>query len=254
MDGFCLDGTGKEIKGRGPVSPAVMGSIKENFERLQGRILSAAQRSSRMAADISLVAVTKNVPVQAILEAQTCGVGLFAENRVQDAAEKIPLVPGVQWHMVGHLQTNKIRAALDIFHCIQSVDSVRLAKEIHEALLLENRVLPVLLEVQLSPEPQKFGFKPEEIYAAVDAIRPFTTLDVQGVMGLAPNTPDAQARRDAFKKLKGVFTVLKSMKSERFQMKTLSMGMSDDFEIAIEEGSNMIRIGRALFARKNQRC
>jgi hypothetical protein len=108
-------------------------------------------------------------------------------------------------------------------------------------------VLPVLLEVRMSPEPQKFGFKPEEIYSAVDAIKSFTSLDVQGVMGIAPNAEDVPTRRAAFKKLKGVFTVLKSMKSERFQMKTLSMGMSDDFEIAIEEGSNMVRLGRALF-------
>lgn len=229
-----------------------MGSIKENFERLQTRISAAAQKSARAAGDISFVAVTKNVPVQAILEAQACGIGLFAENRVQDAEAKIPLIPGAGWHMVGHLQTNKIKAALGLFQCVQSVDSVRLASQIHEALLPENRVLPVLLEVQLSPEPQKFGFKPEEIYAAVDAIRPFTSLEVQGVMGIAPNTDDGQVRRDAFKKLKGVFTVLKSMKSERFEMKILSMGMSDDFEIAIEEGSNMVRIGRALFSGKNK--
>ncbi len=230
------------------MTPLMASSIKDNFERLQGLIGNAAQKSGRVAADISFVAVTKNAPVHLILEAQACGISLFAENRLQEAEAKIPLIPGATWHMIGHLQTNKIRAAVNLFQCIQSVDSVRLAKEIHETLLPENRVMPVLLEVHISPEPSKFGFKPEEIYAAVDAIKPFTSLDVQGVMGIAPNTEDIQERRAAFKKLKGVFTVLKSMKSERFQMKTLSMGMSDDFEGAIEEGSNMVRIGRALFS------
>jgi len=227
-----------------------MVSIKENYERLQARIGGAAQRSGRGAGDISLVAVTKNASVQAILEAQACGIGLFAENRVQDAEAKIPLVPGAGWHMIGHLQTNKIRTALPLFQCVQSLDSVRLAREMNAELLPQNKVMPVLLEVNISTEPQKFGFRPEEIYAAVDEIKSLTQLEVQGVMGIAPNTGDIQARRAAFKKLKGVFTVLKSMKSERFQMKHLSMGMSDDFEVAIEEGSNMIRLGRALFGGK----
>ena len=224
--------------------------IKDKFEKVVEKLAQAAQRSGRSLSDVSIVAVTKGAALPAILEAQQCGIKLFAENRVQDAQEKIPLVTGAEWHMIGHLQTNKIKAALPLFQCIQSIDSVRLAKEVHEALLPENRVMPVLLEVHVSPEPQKFGFKPEEIYSAADEIRALTQLDVQGVMGIAPNTDDMEARRAAFKKLKGVFTVLKSMKSDRFQMKTLSMGMSDDFETAVEEGSNMVRLGRALFKDK----
>jgi PLP dependent protein len=168
---------------------------------------------------------------------------------VQDAQEKIPAVTGAEWHMIGHLQTNKIKTALGLFQCMQSVDSVRLAKEIDQHLVSENRSYPVLLEVNISGEKQKFGFEPDDLYSAVDEIKLLTRLEVHGLMGIAPNTEDAGARRAAFKKLKGLFTVLKSMKSERFQMKTLSMGMSDDFEAAIEEGSNMIRVGRALFAR-----
>lgn len=250
MDGICLGAPGKKTAGRNRVSPALVVSIKENYERLQARIADAAQRSGRAAGEISFVAVTKNAPVQAVLEAQACGIGLFAENRVQDAEAKIPLVPGAVWHMIGHLQTNKIRTALPLFQCVQSLDSVRLARELNAELLVQNKVMPVLLEVNISTEPQKFGFQPEEIYAAIDEIKPLTQLEVQGVMGIAPNTDDIQARRAAFKKLKGVFTVLKSMKSERFQMKLLSMGMSDDFEAAIEEGSNMVRLGRALFGGK----
>ncbi len=225
-----------------------MTNVKENLDLLRARIDQAAQKSGRTGGDITLVAVTKQAAVPAILEAQQAGVQFFAENRVQDAQEKIPQVPGAEWHMVGHLQTNKIKTALELFQCLQAVDSVRLAEEINAQLLPENRVLPVLLEVNISGEKQKFGFEPDNIYSAVDEIKKLTQLEVRGVMGIAPNTEDMEARRASFKKLKGVFTVLKSMKGERFQMKYLSMGMSDDFEAAIEEGSNMVRVGRAIFA------
>ncbi len=232
-----------------PVTP-VMTNVKENLEVLRARIDQAAQKSGRTGQDVTLVAVTKGAAIPAILEAQKEGVQIFAENRVQDAQEKIPAIPGAEWHMIGHLQTNKIKTALGLFQCVQSVDSVRLATELNAELVLENRLLPVLLEVNISGEKQKFGFEPEQIYSAVDEIKKLTQLEVRGVMGLAPNTDDGQARRASFKKLRGVFTVLKSMKGDRFQMKYLSMGMSDDLEAAIEEGSNMVRVGRALFARK----
>lgn len=233
------------------VTPATT-VIKENYEKLLARIGAAAAKSGRSAQDVTLVAVTKSAALDAVLEAQQCGVRIFAESRVQEAQEKIPVVVGAEWHMVGHLQTNKIKTALALFQCLQSVDSVRLAEEIHTELLAQNRVLPVLLEVNISGEKQKFGFEPERVYSAVDEIKKLTQLDVQGVMGIAPNTKDIEERRAAFKKLKGVFTVLKSMKGERFQMKWLSMGMSDDFETAIEEGSNMVRVGRALFGKRQK--
>lgn len=225
-------------------------NIKENLEQLRERIDKAARRAGRLGGDIVLVAVAKTAAVGAILEAQQAGVQVFAANRVQDALEKIPAVPGAEWHMVGHLQTNKIKTALGLFGCVQSVDSVRLAREMNEELLPGGRALPVLLEINISGEKQKFGFEPEQVYSAVDEIKQLAQLEVRGVMGIAPNADDMEVRRASFKKLRGVFTVLKSMKGERFQMKYLSMGMSDDFETAIEEGSNMVRVGRAIFAKK----
>ena len=224
----------------------IMTSIKENIERVRERVDAAAKRSGRSLNDVAIVAVTKSASVEQILEAQQLGITIFAENRIQDAMIKIPQAQA-EWHMIGHLQSNKIKSALGLFQMIQSIDSVRLAREVNEALIPENRVLPVLLEVNISGEKQKFGFEPDEIYSAVDEIKPLAQLAVQGVMGIAPNTEDAEVRRASFKKLKGVFTVLKAMKGERFQMRHLSMGMSDDFEIAIEEGSTMVRLGRALF-------
>ena len=226
-----------------------MKSVRENLEELLVRIDAAAQKSGRTGRDVTLVAVTKQASVPSILEAQLAGAQVFGENRVQDAMEKIPQVPGAEWQMVGHLQTNKIKTALSLFNCLQSVDSIRLAQEINEHLLSESRVFPVLLEVNISGEKQKFGFEPDNIYSAVDEIKKLSQIEVRGVMGIAPNIADMELRRAAFKKLRGVFTVLKSMKTERFQMKYLSMGMSDDFEIAIEEGSNMVRVGRALFGK-----
>ena len=225
----------------------IMTAIKENIEQVRERISAAAQRSGRTAADVAVVAVTKSADVGSILEAQQAGITTFAENRVQDAMEKVPQVPGVQWHMVGHLQSNKIKTALGLSHCIQSVDSVRLAKEINQHLLAEDRLLPVLLEVNISGEKQKFGFEPEQIYSAVEEFAPLTQILVQGVMGIAPNVAEEGPKRAAFKKLKNIFIVLKGLKRERLQMQTLSMGMSDDFEVAVEEGSNMLRLGRAIF-------
>ncbi len=244
MDRFCL-GSARQDAGT-----CGMTSVKENLDQLRERIDRAAKRSGRSGQDVTLVAVTKQAAVAAILEAQQAGIQFFAENRVQDALEKIPQVPGAEWHMVGHLQTNKIKSALSVFHCFDSIDSVRLAEEVNSQLAAENRVFPVFLEVNISGEKQKFGFEPDRIYSAVDEIKKLTQLEVRGLMGIAPNTEDVEARRAAFKKLRGVFTVLKSMKGDRFQMKYLSMGMSDDFEVAIEEGSNMVRVGRAIFGKK----
>jgi len=221
-------------------------SIAENIRAVEVRIDTAAKKAGRSLKDITLVAVTKNAAPQAVLEAQQAGIRVFAENRIQEAEVKIPQV-AAEWHMIGHLQTNKVKTALSLFSLIQSVDSVRLAEKIQEAALAENKTVSVLLEINISGEEQKYGFKPEEIYGAADALKTFSHLRVLGLMGIAPNSADLEARRTSFKKLKNIFGVCKSMKAENFEMKYLSMGMSDDFDIALEEGSNMLRIGRALF-------
>jgi hypothetical protein len=221
-----------------------MTNIKDRIDAVRVRIDEAAKRSGRALKDISLVAVTKNASVAAILEAKAAGIEIFAENRIQDAQEKVPQIPG---HLIGHLQSNKIKPALELFELFQSIDSVKLAEKIQEELLIQNRILPVLLEVNISGESQKHGFQPDDVYRAVEAIGAMTQIQIVGLMGIAPNTPDILLRRQAFKKLKGTFVVLKGLKNERLKMQTLSMGMSDDYEAAIEEGSNMVRLGRAIF-------
>ncbi len=221
-------------------------NIKDNIEQVRSRIDEAAKKTGRSLKDVTLVAVTKNASVPAILEAKAAGIEIFAENRIQDAQDKVSQVPG-RWQLIGHLQSNKIKPALALFELFQSIDSVKLAEKIQEELLIENRILPILLEVNISGESQKHGFQPDDVYRAVEAIGAMTQIQIVGLMGIAPNTPDVQLRRQAFKKLKGTFVVLKGLKHERLRMQTLSMGMSDDYEVAIEEGSNMVRLGRAIF-------
>ena len=225
-------------------------SVAQNLQDILSRVEASAKKSGRSVSDISIVGVTKSLSVEKALEALSAGVKVLAENRIQEAQDKVPAVSGAEWHLIGHLQTNKIKAALDLFSCIQSVDSVRLAQKLHEELEARNGQLRIFLEVNISGEEQKHGFLPEELYSAVDQIKEFSRLKVEGLMGIAPNSPNESLRRASFKKLKGLFTVLKSMKSDNFEMKTLSMGMSDDFEAAVEEGSNMIRLGRALFGKR----
>ncbi len=224
-----------------------MSLLKDKLETVQAAVAKAAEKSGRTAKDITLVAVTKGVEVARILEAKVLGLAKFGENRVQEAQEKIPQIPDVEWHMIGHLQTNKIKEALSLFSVIQSVDSLRLAREIDREAQVQGKTISMLLEVNISGEKQKFGFGTEDIYTSIDEIAKLPSVKVLGLMGMAPHSPDTQIRRIAFKKLKGIFSVCKSLKHSNVQMQVLSMGMSGDFETAIEEGANMVRIGRALF-------
>jgi len=223
--------------------------FKDKLARVREVVERAAAKSGRKASDIALVAVTKGVGVETVLEAIESGLTLFGENRVQEAESKIPAVqnPSVQWHLVGHLQSNKVRNALSLFSLVQSVDSLRLAEHVSASAIAENKTVSVLLEVNLSGEKQKYGFESEELYGAVDQIALLPAVKVEGLMGIAPNVPDLSVRRDSFRKLKGLYSVCKTLKRGSVEMKWLSMGMSDDYEVAIEEGANMIRVGRALF-------
>ncbi len=225
-------------------------NIQDRVKIVREKIAAAALKTGRKADDVALVAVTKMSTVAQILEARSAGITLFAENRVQDAQEKVPQVQGegTSWQMIGHLQTNKVKTALSLFSLIQSVDTVRLAETISKASVEENRVTPILLEVNIAEQTQKYGFKSEDLYSAIDEIAQFPGVTVQGLMGIAPHPADEAAKRKAFKNLKGMFGVCKSLKHANVSMKILSMGMSDDYEIAIEEGSNMVRLGRAIFS------
>ncbi len=222
-----------------------MVDIEANIREVQGRIAQACERSRRTPGGITLVAVTKGVEASAIRTAFNCGIRNFGENRVQEAEDKIAqlsdLKPDVTWHMVGHLQSNKAKTAVELFDIMHSVDSVRLAEILSRRV---EKTLPVLLEVNVSGEVTKGGFSVGEIAVAVEEIRRLPDLKVMGLMTVAPFAAEPEEVRPVFRKLRELRDSLK--------LEHLSMGMTDDFEVAVEEGATMLRIGRAIFGERRQ--
>jgi pyridoxal phosphate enzyme (YggS family) len=224
--------------------------IADNYRTIQERIVAAAVRAHRNAADIQLVAVTKTVPASLIEMAVRVGVRILGENRIQEAQTKIPVLrdrfPDVQWHLIGHLQTNKVRKALELFDMIQSVDSLHLAQSLERRAATCGHVLPVLLEVNVAAEPSKYGFGIDELHTAASELVNLPHLRIEGLMTVAPMVSDPEEVRPVFRRLRELRDELAARYTE-VGWHTLSMGMSDDFEVAIEEGATLVRLGRALF-------
>lgn len=225
-----------------------MSSIRDNVERLRGEIADACAGSGRSPEDIELVGVTKFVPIDRIQEAVNAGVTTMGENRVQEARDKIPRITGnVSWHMIGHLQRNKARAAIGLFDMIQSVDSTDLAAEIDKRCFQAGRTMDVLVEVKTAHEETKFGVDPCEALDLVAGISEFNSIRVRGLMTIGTFTEDETEIRRCFRDLREVREKIETLALAGVEMRYLSMGMSSDFRIAIEEGSNMVRIGTAIF-------
>jgi pyridoxal phosphate enzyme (YggS family) len=234
-----------------------MNELEKNLRSVQDRIHTAAERAGRDPGEITLVAVSKTFPAESILAVHTLGVHHIAENRVEEASEKIPQVrtelggepTGLTWHMVGHLQSRKVKDAAALFDFVQSVDSVGLARRLDERDSALGKTLAVLLEVNVSGEASKYGFSlepRENLFAKVDEILHLTHLDVQGLMTVAPIVSVPDDARPVFRALRELRNELRArFPSHAWQH--LSMGMTDDFEIAIAEGATMVRIGRAIF-------
>jgi PLP dependent protein len=220
-----------------------MASISDNIIAIQERINAAAIRSGRVGADVTLVTVTKMRSVAEIREAIACGITDIGENYVQEAEEKNGGIGDqVKWHMIGHLQKNKARHAVEFFNMIHGVDSEELAREIGRRAEAIGKCVDILLEVKISGEDTKFGVQPEDIFALVQKISPVSGIRVLGLMGMAPFVDGPEQIRLCFRTLKMLWDKLPNE-----QRLYLSMGMTQDFEIAIEEGSNMVRIGTAIF-------
>jgi PLP dependent protein len=202
--------------------------------------------------DVSLIAVTKTVSIEFIEEAIKAGITDIGENRIQEAKAKVEALrqkyPEVKWHMIGHLQRNKVRQALDIFDIIQSVDSERLALEIEAQA---TREVPILIEVKTSDEATKYGVPAEATIEFVKKIAEFKHLKIQGLMTIAPWFDDPEKARPFFKTLRELRDKIITLKIPNVEMKYLSMGMTDDYKVAIEEGSNMVRVGRAIFGKRS---
>jgi len=219
-----------------------MTAIGDSLALLRERVALAALRAGRLPEEITLVAVTKKQSIEAIAEALVAGAVDIGENYVQEAAEKRALIPGGRWHMLGHLQTNKAKIAVTLFDLIQSVDSLKLMGAISTQAQAIRKTQQVLLQVHLGDEATKFGFLPEEVKDRVAEIASLPGIALQGLMGIAPFGEDS---RPHFQQLRRLFDELAP---ENRQI--LSMGMTGDFETAIEEGATMIRIGTAIFGQR----
>ena len=220
--------------------------LEENFRKVRERIEAACARANRNPNDVTLVAVSKSQPPEAVRAAVDLGQLIFGENRVQEAKAKIPLCPErARWHMIGHLQSNKARDAATLFDMVQSVDSLHLAQELEKWADKEAKTLPVLLEVNVAGESSKFGYKPEAILREFAQINDLRHLELHGLMTIAPYTTDAEKVRPVFRKLREIKSQCEQVLGAPLQH--LSMGMSGDFEVAIEEGATIVRIGTALF-------
>ncbi len=221
-------------------------SLADNLASIQQRIAAACARAGRDPAGVQLLAVSKGMPPELIREAAECGLSVFGESKVQEAKVKISMCPGrLRWQMIGHLQSNKCRDAVHCFEMIQSVDSPALAQEINRCADKQAKTMPILLEVNLAGEATKFGFKPEQLLADLDAINALPKVEIHGLMMIAPWTPEPEKVRPVFRRLRE----LKSQCEARLgaPLPHLSMGMSGDFEVAIEEGATIVRVGTSLF-------
>jgi pyridoxal phosphate enzyme (YggS family) len=223
-----------------------------NWRKVEERIQAACARAERDRSEVSLVAVTKGQPPEVVRAAAEIGHTLFAENKVQEAKAKISLCPGrLHWHMIGHLQSNKCRDAVYFFEMIESVDSLALADELNKACEKFGKTMPVLLEVNMAGESSKFGFKPEELLDELEGINAHRRLEIHGLMTVAPWTPEPEKIRPIFRQLRELKEKCESLLGA--PLPHVSMGMSGDFEVAIEEGATIVRIGTALFGPRSAR-
>ncbi len=221
--------------------------IKRNIDRCLERIANAAVKNGRDLKDITLVAVSKTVSPEAINIGIKAGIKIIGENKVQEARNKKPLLDPVELHLVGHLQTNKVKYAIEIFDLIHSLDSVHLAGEINKQCEKKGSRMPVLIEVNTSGESSKYGCVPEETIDLVYRVSQFPYIQILGLMTIGLFTDKIELVRPCFIRLRELAEGVSDQKIENVRMEFLSMGMSSDFEVAIEEGSNMVRIGTAIF-------
>lgn len=220
-----------------------------HLDAIRQRIKAACDRVDREPNSLTLLAVTKTHPPEVIKQAVDAGLLFFGENKVQEAKAKIPLCPGrARWHFIGHLQSNKCRDAVELFELIESVDSLPLAQELNKRAEQAAKTMPILLEVNVAGEASKFGYQPARLLAELKELNQLARLEIHGLMAVPPWSPSAESSRPHFQKLRE----LKARCEDALgaPLPHLSMGMSGDFEVAIEEGATIIRLGTALFGQR----
>lgn len=222
--------------------------VKENLLIVENRIKEACKRCGRDRSEVTLIAVSKTKPADMIQEAYQWGIRDFGENKVQEICDKYELLPDdIRWHMIGHLQRNKVKQVIDKAVLIHSVDSVRLAEQIEEEAAKKGICVDILLEVNVADEESKFGFRLEEAEQAIRDISVFPHISIKGLMTIAPFVENSEQNRPVFKELNQFYVDMQRKNIDNVNMNMLSMGMTGDYEIAIEEGATLVRVGTGIF-------
>lgn len=226
--------------------------ITENLEQVRKNIDEACRMAGRDPKEVTLIAVSKTKPVSMLKEAYDAGARCFGENKVQEIMDKHPQLPeDIQWHMIGHLQRNKVKYIVDKVSMIHSVDSLRLAQTIEQEAAKHNVCVPVLLEVNVAQEESKFGLKMDEVLPLIETIADFPHIKVQGLMTIAPYVENAEDNRDFFRQLKKLSVDIEAKDINNVSMSVLSMGMTGDYQVAVQEGATMVRVGTGIFGERN---
>lgn len=226
--------------------------IQENINVVKEHIAKACSRGNRNLTEVNLIAVSKTKPVSMLQEAYDAGMRDFGENKVQEILDKYNVLPtDIRWHMIGHLQRNKVKYIIDKVALIHSVDSLRLAEEINKEAGKHNRIMPVLLEVNIANEESKFGVSPQNLEALIREISALPNVSIKGLMTVAPFVDNPEDNREFFKLMKQLSVDIMQKNIDNVSMDILSMGMTGDYEVAVEEGSNFVRVGTGIFGERN---
>ena len=226
--------------------------VAENYREVEREICEACKKSGRSRDEVTLIAVSKTKPVEMIREAMEAGADTFGENKVQELCEKYEQLPGtLHWHLIGHLQRNKVKYIVDKAELIHSVDSLRLAEEIDKEAGKKGVEAKILVEVNVAGEESKFGVSVEETEALVENISKLPHVRVQGLMTIAPYVDDPEENRPIFRTLKKLAVDIKMKNIDNVRMDVLSMGMTNDYQVAVEEGATMVRVGTGTFGERN---
>lgn len=226
--------------------------LADNLALVHKNIAEACRNSGRFPEEVTLVAVSKTKPVELLMEAYEAGERVFGENKVQEITDKYDKMPSdVKWHMIGHLQRNKVKYIIDKVAMIHSVDSVRLAETIEQEAAKKDICMPVLIEVNVAEEESKFGLRVSEVIPFIEEVSKYPHLQIKGLMTIAPFVDDSEENRGIFKKLKKLSVDIEAKNINNVTMSVLSMGMTGDYQVAIEEGATMVRVGTGIFGERN---
>ena len=226
--------------------------LKENYEEVQKKITEACKRAGRNREEVTLIAVSKTKPVEMLSEIYDLGERNFGENKVQELTEKEEVLPkDIHWHMIGHLQRNKVKYIIDKVAMIHSVDSLRLAQTIEQEAAKKDLVMPILLEVNVAEEESKFGLTTNEVLPLLEKISIFSHIKVMGLMTIAPFVKNPEENREVFRTLKKLSVDISAKNINNVNMSVLSMGMTGDYQVAVQEGATMVRVGTGIFGERN---